>query len=120
MADIVYKTVAFPDGYVGLAYEAGIAETGAATAITAAGVNSGALPGGLVVNATDHVRITGIPTTGGLFTFTLTMTDTAGAVVSGSYTIYIHNQVSPSVGRQAPVGSQGTGGQLKVQWPTYF
>lgn len=119
MADIVYKTVAFPDGFVGLAYEAGIAEISAATAITAGAVATGALPPGLTVNA-DHVRITGIPTSGGLYTFTLSLTDTAGAATSGTYTIYIHNQVPPGVWRQAPVGGQGVGGQLKVQWPTEF
>ncbi len=115
MADITYKTVAFPDGYVNVAYEAGIAEEGSATSMTAGGVNSGALPPGLVVNATDHRRITGVPTQAGSFTFTLTLTDTAGAVVSGSYTITIHNAPSPGIIRNAPLATQ-----LKVQWPTEF
>jgi len=115
MADIVYKTVAFPDGFVNMPYEAGIAEEGSATAMTAGVVATGALPPGLVVNATDHRRITGTPTAGGLYTFTLTLTDTAGAVTSGTYTIYVHNQASPSVIRAAPLASQ-----LKVQWPTEF
>jgi hypothetical protein len=115
MADITYKTVAFPDGYVNVPYEAGIAEEGSATAVTAGGVNSGTLPPGLVVNATDHRRITGTPTSAGSFTFTLTSTDTAGAVVSGSYTINIHNAVAPGVYRAAPLATQ-----LKIQWPTEF
>jgi len=115
MADIVYKTVAFPDGFVNVNYEAGIATVLGATALTAGTVATGALPPGLVVNATDHTRITGRPTTGGLFTFTLTLTDTAGASTSGTYTIFIHNQASPSILRAAPVASQ-----LQVQWPTEF
>jgi hypothetical protein len=114
-ADIVYKTVAFPDGYVNVAYEAGIAETGAVTAITAGALATGALPAGLVVNATDHVRITGIPTQAGTFTFTLNLTDTAGVATSGTYTITIHNQPSPGIIRNAPLTTQ-----LKVQWPTEF
>lgn len=115
MPDITYKTVAFPDGFVNVAYEAGIAEEGSATAVTAGGVNSGALPPGLVVNATDHRRITGTPTQAGTFTFTLTLTDTAGAVVSGTYTITIHNQAAAGIIRNAPLATQ-----LKVQWPTEF
>jgi hypothetical protein len=115
MADIVFKTVAFPDGFVNVPYEAGIVEEGSATAVTAGTVATGALPTGLVVNATDHRRITGTPTVGGVFTFTLTLTDTAGAVTSGSYTITIHNSPGPGVYRNLPLASQ-----LKVQWPTEF
>jgi hypothetical protein len=89
MADIVYRTVKFPVGFVGVPYEAAIGFTGAATPVTAAGVASGSLPTGLVVNQTDFVRITGTPTVEGSFTFALTMSDTAGASVSGPYTIVI-------------------------------
>ena len=115
MADIVYKTVAFPDGFVNMAYEAGIATVLGATALTAGTVATGALPPGLVVNATDHTRITGVPTQAGTFTFTLTLTDTAGASTSGTYTITIHNKVPPNIFANAPLASQ-----LKVQWPTEF
>lgn len=115
MPDITYKTVAFPDGFVNVAYEAGIAEIGGATALTAGGAATGALPPGLVVNAADHTRITGVPTTAGTFTFTLSITDTAGAATSGSYTITIHNQAAPGIIRAAPLATQ-----LKVQWPTEF
>lgn len=115
MADITYKTVAFPDGFVNMPYEAGIAEEGSATAVTAGVVATGSLPPGLVVNATDHRRITGTPTAAGTYTFTLTLTDTAGAATSGSYTITIHNKVPPQVIAAAPLASQ-----LKVQWPTEF
>jgi hypothetical protein len=93
MGDFTFKTVAFPDAIMGLPYEAGIAIASPATAVTAGVVATGALPTGLVVNATDHVRITGTPAlsnTPGLFTFTLTLTDTAGGVTSGTYTILLH------------------------------
>jgi len=115
MADIVYKTVLLPDGFVNMPYEAGLALSLAATAVTVGAVNTGALPGGLVVNATDHIRITGRPTQAGTFTFTLSLTDTAGAVVSPSYQITIHNQPGAGVLRAAPLLSQ-----LQVQWPTEF
>jgi hypothetical protein len=113
MPDIVYASVKFPAGFVGVPYEAAIGYTGAATAITAATVATGALPNGLVVNATDHVRITGTPTVAGTFTFTLSMTDTAGAVTSGSYTITI----APAV--QEPPAARTLNDHLRIQWPSY-
>jgi hypothetical protein len=112
VADIVYKTVALPPGYLNVPYEAGVSVF-AATAMTAGGVSTGALPTGLVVNATDHMRITGTPTVAGLYTFTLTMTDTAGAVVSGSYTIYIGPPTDE------PQGVRSLADQLRIQWPGY-
>jgi hypothetical protein len=113
MPDITYATVKFPPGFVGVPYEAAIGYLGAATAITAASVSTGALPTGLVVNATDHVRITGTPTVAGTFTFTLSMTDTAGAVVSGSYTITI----TPA--GQQPPAARSLNDHLRIQWPSY-
>lgn len=88
MTDIVWKTVSLPNGYVGEAYEAGLAQSGAATAFTASAVVTGTLPPGIVLNA-DHVRLTGTPTTPGDYTFTLSMTDTALAVTSGTLTIHV-------------------------------
>lgn len=114
MADITYKTVKFPDGFVDVPYEAGIAVNGAATAITAGAVATGSLPPGLAVSA-DFVRITGTPTAAGTYTFTLSLTDTAGAATSGSYTITIHNIAPAGVIRNAPLTTQ-----LKYQWPTEF
>lgn len=115
MADITYVTQKFPDGFVNMTYEAAIGISGAATAVTAGTVATGSLPPGLVVNATDHLRITGRPTQAGTFTFTLTLTDTAGAATSGSYSITIHNKVPPAVQNAAPLLSQ-----MQVQWPTEF
>jgi len=88
VADIVWRTVNLPQGFAGLAYEAGLAVTGNATAITNCVVSSGSLPPGLAISA-DFVRITGTPTTYGTYTFTLTMTDTAGGVASPSFTIKV-------------------------------
>jgi hypothetical protein len=111
MADIVYTTVKMNPGFVGVPYEEAIGYTGA-TVVTAASVNSGTLPPGLSVNA-DHTRITGTPTTPGLFTFTLSMTDTGGAVVSGSYTI----RIVPAA--QEPKDVQSVADSLRIMWPSY-
>ena len=91
MADITWVTQTLPPAIYGAPYEAGLAFTGAATAVTAGSVTSGALPTGLVVNATDHIRVTGTPTALGTFTFKITLTDTAGAVQSGTFTIVVRD-----------------------------
>jgi hypothetical protein len=92
-ADIAYTTVNLPNAYLGVAYEAGVAYKGAASAVTAQSVASGALPGGLALDtfasAPGSLRISGTPTALGVFTFTLSVTDTAGAAVSSSYTITV-------------------------------
>jgi Putative Ig domain len=90
MADIVFKTVLLPMGFVNVPYEAAIAYQGNASALSASAVATGALPTGLALDvALPFSRITGTPTLDGLFTFTLTFTDGAGAVTSGSLSIYI-------------------------------
>ena len=115
-ADIVIQTTKFPVGFVNVAYEAGIATTGNASAITSHSIASGALPPGLIVNATDHLRITGTPTAAGKFTFTIALTDTGGTTTSGPFTINIGNTgKSPLADGNLPVSDQ-----LKVQWPAQF
>lgn len=112
MPDITYTVTKFHHGFVGVPYEAAIGYVGNATALTAASVSTGTLPPGLTVNA-DHTRITGTPTSVGTFTFTLSMTDTAGATVSGSYSI----QIVPA--GQEPQDARTLNDALRVQWPTY-
>ena len=115
-ADIIVQTTKFPQGFVGVSYEAGIATTGNATAITAHSIATGALPPGLAINNTDHLRITGIPTSAGKFTFTISLTDTGGTTTSGSLSILISSVgKSPLADGLLPVSDQ-----LKVQWPAQF
>lgn len=115
-ADIVIQTTKLPTGFINVAYEAGLATTGNASAITAHSIASGALPPGLIVNATDHLRITGIPTTAGKFTFTISLTDSGGTTTSGSLSIIIVSAgKSPLTDGNFPVSDQ-----LKVQWPSEF
>jgi hypothetical protein len=102
LADIVWATVTLPGGFVGEAYEAGLAFTGNATAVTASAVVTGALPPGLSLDATSKVRITGTPTATGIYTFTLSLTDTAGTVNSGSFTIIVGNRSPLDILLQPP------------------
>jgi large repetitive protein len=92
VADIVWSTTKLPPAILGVPYEAGLAVTGNATAFTAATVSTGSLPPGLAL-AADKVRITGTPTALGSFTFVVTLTDTAGAVASPSFTIRVRDEV---------------------------
>lgn len=118
MTDIVWKTTSLPDATVGVAYEAGLAETGSLTAVTNCVVATGALPPGLAINA-DHVRITGtvkgvnaaLPKT---YTFTLTMTDTAGGVTSSSLTITVRAAERRS---DVSVTDLPVAAQMAAQWP---
>jgi len=93
MADIVYTTVTLPPAFIGVPYEAAVAYKSAATVVTAQSVNTGTLPTGLALDTVGaspgSLRITGTPTALGTFTFTVSATDTAGAVVSPSYTIQV-------------------------------
>jgi hypothetical protein len=106
MADIVYTTVALPPAYLGVPYEASIGYKAAATPVTAQSIVAGGaltgLPAGLALDtvgaAPGSLRISGTPvgtaSSGntpksglGAYTFTVSATDTAGAVVSGTYTL---------------------------------
>ncbi len=121
MTDIVFESTVFPDAYWGIAYEAGIATKSSASVITNCVVATGALPPGLAI-AADFVRITGtisgvgatLPKT---YTFTLTSTDTAGGVTSGSYTITVREpQASTAVGGftfMSPAAQQAASWPLK-------
>jgi hypothetical protein len=122
MADIVWKTASLPEAVVGVPYEAGLAETGSATAVTACTVATGSLPPGLVVNASDHVRITGTPQGAGsnkTYTFTLTMTDTAGGVTSGSLSILVR-AAADTAGKDKPFSSLPVVAQMASMWPAQF
>ena len=115
-ADITITTTKLPSGFINVSYEAGLATTGNASAITAATIATGALPPGLTLSASDHLRITGIPTSGGKFTFTISLTDTAGTTTSGSLSILV---LSPG---KSPLtdGNFPLVDQLKIQWPAQF
>jgi hypothetical protein len=121
MADITWRTTALPDAVAGVPYEAGLAESGSLTAVTACTVASGSLPPGLSVNA-DHVRITGTPTGAGInktYTCTLTMTDTAGGVTSGSLSITVRS-AGDSAGKDKPFSSHPVLAQMASMWPAQF
>lgn len=95
MADIVYTIAAgaLPNAYVGEPYAIGVPYKSAATVFTAQSVSTGALPTGLALDAVaapGSLRISGTPTAAGVYTFQLSGTDTAGAVVSPTYTITVY------------------------------
>lgn len=130
MADIVYTSATLPTAYIGVAYEAAVAYKAAATPVTAQSVVAGTvlngLPAGLALDtvgaAPGSLRISGTPTgaasTGntpksgaGAYTFTVSATDTAGAVVSSTLTINLLPANQPT-----PMSVQDS---LRVEWPSY-
>lgn len=124
MADIVYDTVALPDAFIGVTYEAAIAFHGNATALTAASASG--LPAGLsLVHSTfasvTSVRITGTPTGAqapGNFTVAVTLTDTAGAAVSGNYTMRLFD-ASQYPNRDTELGGgEPNAADIGTEWPT--
>lgn len=121
MADITWRTTSLPDATAGVPYEAGLAETGSLTAVSNCVVASGALPTGLAISA-DFVRITGTPkgsTAGKTFTFTLTMTDTAGGVTSGSLSITVR-AAGDVAGKDKSFSSLPVVAQMASMWPAQF
>lgn len=121
MADITWRTASLPDATAGVAYEAGLAETGSLTAVTASAVVTGSLPPGLSLSA-DKVRITGTPSGAGIdktYTFTLSLTDTAGAVTSGSLSITVRAGGDVS-GKDKPFSSLPVKSQMASMWPSQF
>lgn len=111
MTDITIKTQTLPPAYEGLAYEAGIVETGSLTALSGATVSSGSLPPGLALGSDG--RITGTPTKQGSYSFKVTLTDTAGGVQSPSLSITVTTgQTAYRDITQAPVSLQ-----YATMWP---
>ena len=124
MTDIVYTTVNLPPAVVGVAYEAAVAYKSDATVFTAQSIVAGGaltgLPAGLALDAVaapGSLRITGTPTGAasagntvksgvGAYTFTVSGTDTAGAVVSGTLTINLYLSYQDLVSEGLGRGSQ--------------
>lgn len=117
-ADIVYDGTTLPDGYLDVAYYAKVATHAAASIITASSVASGALPTGLSLGSATgaYDEISGTPSAAGVFTFTLSLTDTAGAVVSASMTCTIYgSSQGPTGDTEHPLNSATAA--LSAEWP---
>jgi hypothetical protein len=87
MADITFDSATLPDAFIGVPYSVKLATRGAATAITASSITAGALPAGLTLTqvAGAFDEISGTPTNAqeaGTFSFTVSLTDTAGAATN--------------------------------------
>lgn len=80
-------TTTLPDGSIGVAYNQTIVVSGG-TEPYAFSVSAGALPTGLSIHATTGA-ITGTPTTGGVFSFTIQVEDDGTQVETQAYTVTI-------------------------------
>ena len=102
MSDITITSTSLPPAFLGAPYEASVGYKGAATAVTAQSISVGNLPHGLALDtvgaAPGSLRISGTPDGAanatpqsgvGVYTFTVSVTDTAGAVTKSlSITLY--------------------------------
>jgi hypothetical protein len=80
-------TSSLPGGEVGVPYSQALATSGGTTPFTFS-VSSGALPGGLALDGSAG-SISGSPNANGLFNFTITLTDAAGATASQPLSITV-------------------------------
>jgi len=86
---------ALPGGTVGTAYSQTISASAGGSPYSYA-VTAGALPAGLSLN-TSTGALTGTPTTDGAYNFTITATDTYGAIGSESFSLTVDPVAAPSL-----------------------
>ena len=94
-----------PDGFLGTAYSQTLTVTGGTGPYTFS-ITSGALPNGLTLSSAGV--ISGTPTTGGPFTFTVGVDDSAGNTGSRTYTVNIGTNSLTVNPASLPNGMQGT------------
>ncbi len=90
IASTLQNTSSLPEAQVGIPYTAALTQSGGAAPFTWA-VTQGTLPAGLSLSTAG--AITGTPTTGGIATFTTTVTDVRGQTSSVSLQIATRNRV---------------------------
>jgi hypothetical protein len=83
---ITVSPASLPSGFVGLAYNQALTQSGGAGAINWS-LSAGALPGGLSLSAGGV--ITGTPTTAGTFSFSVLATDSNGCTGTRQYSVLI-------------------------------
>jgi large repetitive protein len=115
-ADIVIKTQNLPAATVGETYEAGIAYSGNAAALSGFSVTSGSLPPGLAVSSATDPRILGTPTTSGTYTFKVSLTDANGTTQSPTLTIVASLAKGGTDGSSDPCSIPVTA-QISRAWP---
>jgi uncharacterized protein YhjY with autotransporter beta-barrel domain len=94
-----------PNGFVGTAYNQTLTGTGGTGPYTFS-ITSGALPNGLTLSSAGV--ISGTPTTGGPFNFTVGVNDSAGNTGSQAYTVNIGANILTVLPASLPNGLNGT------------
>jgi subtilisin family serine protease len=103
---ITLAPATLPGGVSGTPYSQSISASGGAGGYSFA-PTAGALPGGLTLSSAG--LLSGTPTSGGTFNFTVGVTDGVGCPGSASYSLTIAG--APVVGSVTPAGGSASGGQ---------
>jgi Putative Ig domain len=123
--DIVFDGTTLPDAYIGVIYRVKVPTHAAASIITASSITAGALPAGLALGSAAGAfdEITGTPTIAqepGSFSFTVSLTDTGGAVTNAmTMNLYAAEEL-PQRGTEGPAAEAGLSEQVIAEsmWPT--
>lgn len=98
---ITLSPASLPGIVVGAPYSQTVSASGGIAPYTYL-ITSGALPPGLALNSTTGA-ITGVPTTAGSYSFTITATDANGCPANQAYTIVVAVAVCPAISLSPPV-----------------
>lgn len=102
---ITFTTTTLPNGIIGTAYNASVAATGGAGALTYA-VTSGSLPAKLSLSSAG--AITGTPSTAGTSSFKVTASDGYGDTGTGSFSITVNYPQLTVTTSSLPTGYAGS------------
>lgn len=115
-----WLTTKLPDAIIGAPYEASLQISPHATQVTAGSVATGALPAGITLAGagSNFSMLSGTPTgPPGVYTCTISLTDTAGAAVSASLSIVARYANQDD---EKNLGANRSFATLKRAWPSQF
>jgi hypothetical protein len=103
---VALNPVTLADGSVGVAYSQSVTASGGTGTGYVYSISAGALPNGLSFN-TSTGAITGTPTVGGPFSFTVSVRDSGGNTGARNYTVNIGANILTLSPATVPNGAQG-------------
>ena len=109
-APVAITTTSLPNGTAGTAYNQTIHASGGTGSLTFS--STGTLPPGLTLSTVGV--LSGTPTTGGSYTFTVTAGDSSGNTASQTYTIIIYGQATTLALNVPSIAAAGTSFSITI------